>query len=89
MIGSLTYQISKGISSEVKPAYVQKVRAVAEAALKLAECAQEECEFRESLTDAGVMLTFETLPFTSVGYARDQYANANIYYRQAKKAGYL
>ena len=68
---------------------MQKVRAVAEAALKLAECAQQEREFRESLTDEGVMLTFETLPFTSVGYSRDHYANANIYYREAKKVGYL
>ena len=89
MIGQLTYEISKGISADVKPAYVQKVRAVAEAALKLAECAQQERDFRESLTDAGVMLTFETLPFTSVGYSRDHYANANIYCREAKKAGYL
>ena len=89
LIGQLTYEISKGISAEVKPAYIQKVRAVAEAALKLAECAQQERDFRESLIDDGVMLTFETLPFNSVGYSRDHYANANIYYREAKKAGYL
>ncbi|MBZ5498135.1 MAG: hypothetical protein LAP85_17175 [Acidobacteriia bacterium] len=79
----------RGDCSNNQALYAKKVKAVAEAALKLAECAQQEREFRESLTDAGVMLIFETLPFNWVGYTRERYGNANIYNRQAKKAGCL
>jgi hypothetical protein len=56
---------------------------------RLAECAQEERDFRESLTCEGVHLTFEPMPFFKVGFSREENAFANIYIRQAKQAGYL
>jgi hypothetical protein len=88
-IEKLQYELSVQICRELKPAYAEKIRAIAEAALKLAECAQQERELRESLSDAGVILTFESMPFFKVGFSNDEYAYANIYARQAKQAGYL
>lgn len=88
-IDKLRYEVSMQICREMKPAYAEKVRAIAEAALKLAEFAQEERDFRESLTDEGVILSFEAMPFPRVGISRDKYADANIYAREAKRAGYL
>ncbi len=85
----LEYDLSSQICRETKAKYAETVRAIAEAARKLSECAQEERDLRESLTDQGVIISFETLPFFKVGFSRDEYAYANIYYRQAKEAGYL
>ena len=89
VIDKLRYELSTQICREMKSTYADKVRAIAEAVLRLAECAQQEREFRESLTDEGVTLTFEAMPFPRVGISRDEYSYANIYAREARKAGYL
>lgn len=89
IIENLEFEISTQICREIKPAYAEKVRAIVEASQKLSECAQEERDFRESLTLEGVTLTFQEMSFWKVGFSGDPYAFANIYARQAKQAGYL
>jgi hypothetical protein len=88
-INKLQLELSRQICQEMKPKYAEKVRAIAEAANRLAECAQQERDLRESLVDEGVILSFEAMPFFKVGFKRDEYAYANIYSRQAEQAGYL
>jgi hypothetical protein len=88
-IEDLQREISGRVCQEVKPAYAEKIRAIVEAAQILAECAQQERDFREALTDQGITLTFQEMSFWKVGFSRDPYAFANIYARQAKQAGYL
>ena len=89
IIENLEREISTQVCRDMKPAYTEIVRAIVEAAQKLAECAQQERDFRASLTDEGVTLTFNEMSFWKIGFSRDPYAYANIYARQAKQAGYL
>jgi hypothetical protein len=88
-IQRLEFEISARICEDMKPKYAERIRAIVAATQKLAECAQQERNLRESLTDEGLTLTFEPLPFTKVGFSADEYVYANIYLRQAQEARYL